>query len=588
MSPTQITPELLLEQIDNATLVSGIDLAHNDVVLVIEIQSQQFRLLELQYSTFCNFRVVMDVPLPPAAQLLNEPSEQNLDRLGKLLTNFRARQLGSKTYQLSFILGDLAQDSVVIDTLSAAFSTTFENLNDTNMIYVLPSANSLVQRFQEMDCETRNSLVIQLATLVEDGFEPRLELMDYPIYGPGQPVRDNVPLGNIQLTAPIVNEPFLLLFKEMNQYGSPTRWLYYLVIALQKQFEVIVYVNPHSQSWDIRMRTHEAMIAPPNPDFLWTGKPSVRREHDYPPLPTQIQIQTAQPNIVLVVDSTLGMRRVFEQANKSAGAEDALPPEQENNLTDFNVVAELCQTVIDSLYYIDELRYSLVTYGYKAHNSQPVEFRDLSLKQSTAPMVYPETDRFVSANEMLSFIHDHFAGLQSAAKTWHRSVDEAMHVLNQDVAWDYSDRVALWIVQGPPFEYGVNESVPVDRPGFQGKYSYRAELATMVEEKGIINIVVFVNGEFNISPYDRLYRMSVAPWKEIAGVEPDGPQTFFEIPLANSEDAQIGHDIEDAILSKAPLRQRRVIISRPSPHNPPLRIPLLHDIDDEVIYREEY
>jgi hypothetical protein len=570
MSLPIINPNALIDKLKNTMIgpfVTG------ESVLVIEASRQVFRLIELSCNAFCDFKLEVDTPIPNATRALHRENGPALYTAIDCALNSVINRNHSRTYRDAFLLGELADDHQLRQVLENKFKVLFNNLNLHGEPCSLPTTQVLRQELEAFPCETPHRLKLLYAdlNLSNDG----LEILDYELYRSGLSVEPNVPLGQVELIPPTLNEDFIVVFEEEpDDPDFAPRGVYYCLHASKPRFTLSVYFDENARDWRVRTDPSEAIIAPPNNLLRWDGEPVITRPRDTPPLPPMIEVREAYPNLVIAIESTLGMQRAYYEATNAEVSEKA---------TNFNVIVDMCRSVIQSLYPIDDLRYLLMLYG--GHRPSPPEFRNLSLKSARPVVVHlPFIDRrnpeFVNVDRIELEVDQRLPSAQTATSTWHKSVDEALHYLNNNISWDEAARLVLWIAQAPPFPYSENDEVPIDTPGFVGKHNMRQELRELVGEKNVRNIVLFINGEFEQPPFDKLYDEARNAWLEIV----DGDESrIFERSAANEPDSQLGMNLAGLLEVEAPLQSVPIIINR---SNQRLYIPLLYDVARPIKYVE--
>lgn len=569
MSLPIINPNALIDELKN-TMIGPFTTGEN--VLVVEASKQVFRMVELSFSAFCDFKLEADIPVPHAARALGRENGPSMYSALDQSLNAVANRTRNKAYRDAFVLGELADDQQLRNILETKFNVLFNNLNPNGEPRSLPVHQVLRQELEMFPCDTPHDLKLLYADL--NIHNSGLEILDYILYHAGLPVEPNVPLGEIELIAPYLNEDFIVVFEEEpNDPDFAPRGVYYCLRARKPRFKLWVYFDEQARDWRVRTDPAEAIIAPPNQLFHWEGEPVITRPRDTPPLPQMVEVRDAYPNLVIAIDSTLGMQRAFYEHNNL---------EVNPSATDFDVIVAMCRSIIDSLFPIDDLRYLLLLYG--GHRPAPPEFR--TLLKSARPVVthLPFVERrppeFVEVDRIASEIERRLPDAQTATSTWHKSVDEALHYLNNNIPWDEAARIVLWVAQAPPFPYSENDDVPIDQPGFVGKYDTQAELRELVDEKGVRNIVLFITGEFNQPPLNKLYDEARNAWLEIVGGD---ESRLFERTAADEPDSQLGMNLAGVLEVQSPLQRVPMIINR---SNQRLYMPLLYDAVRPIKYIE--
>jgi hypothetical protein len=591
MTLPEIHPLTLQDTINDR--LGGITPNVDDLLVVVDCASTAFQIAIFRYTAFCGF-------VPAGTQTLqqlnhaynNNPDPTSRQHVVKTLLEQQliTTALRAKAPIAIFAVGDLTSDRDLLTAIQQAiYGIPVIDINPGSP-HRLPHGSQLTQDLTRPPDVTPNRLTMLVAQL--EGFEENATIVptEHIIYEAWEGIDDHTRLGHeFEIIAPEINDDFILYFLETPAGSTyPTKASYYWVRAAKRVVTVRIAFDQQACDWKLLTRRGELELSPANAveDQDWTGDRVFVSTHERPMPPNGIPVTVTDgnPNLVIAIDSTLGMHLAYRQQGGRASTD--------TDETDFQVVKKLCEQIVQSLFHILEMRFLLLFYG--SHQPVPPELRKIGLPQRVGDEnrvvtflprpVRNKPLKFVDANEILKEIQTNFDNQRTATQSWHRSVDEALHALNNDVPWDYADRIVVWIGGSPPFRYAEGEDIPADEKHdtMHSKYKFDNELKVLTEQHRAHNIAIFVTGDIPTNRQD-LRDIATDAWYDI--VQGDEARLFQRVLRDEVDTLNDFTDIEAAITGAGELLVQRVAI--PQAPDDEMLLPFLYNDNRDLYFKQE-
>jgi hypothetical protein len=409
--------------------------------------------------------------------------------------------------------------------LHRAFDVSFTPLTPGDVLD-LPDRDSLKRYLNSQSGETPHALEVLAYDVEGEGQQAQLFLRPVRVYEAGTPIRFGRPLGKVALYTPALNRPLYVFFSEVPRDSSSTSPVHYVFQVNPTAHEFFATVTPEGDGWVVK----------------WSGAvclqgPERVRENELPEVPEH-RSATAHPNIVLVIESTLGMARMLRAAKSSSIS---------TTDTDFAVLKKFCDVLVRYLRNT-QARFLLMFYGddHSVEQNLPYEFSGIRNAHYARPEIsfLPEPDAdeppaFVGIDSVLQSIDSDFEEKQSVTCDWYKSLEKAAHALHE-LPWEEAERAAIWIGQSSPHTYVPEGEQPNEEQyGFNSPYDFLGELKRSTEEKQIRHLAFFVASDI---PNRSLRKEASRYWRKIGG-----DRFCLEIQLTRPEEADFEGDIAEAI-----------------------------------------
>jgi len=487
-------------------------------VIFAEVSEDYFAYADVQFSAWVGFTLVSQVAIPEWARHY-QAGLSDAEITQELVEFLRGEGIPNdmEGVVIGQVFGTLAEKFGVHKGLKAFFGVTFDPLVDGVTLVFSRQPNRLENYLAQQPCISPVNLTfLQTEVVDDDPSNPHLRIFPFPICEFGTHLDLNQYLKRFSFTAPSVNQPFNLVFRETDSADQHVRDVIYVMRATgSRQVAVWVYADRNT-GWRLQV---DNRLTPENAPY----------ELSYPLAPPQIQIREALPNITFVIESTLG---IYAKAEQERNKDTKIDPVV-LGLTQFEAVYAFYHKLLDALEWATALRFLVLFYGdseisppemghrYEAYSQQGTWFLPIDNGQP----------QFVSASELeRDLTKERFLEQQTYSVDWHKSLELAARALT-NTPWDSAERIAIWIGQSPPHPYlKKGTAAPLDLMAYTSSINFHAQLRRAREDIKVVSFACFVNNDFRIDPVVQELRVEAEDvWRKI------GVKHFYSVNLSTPD-----------------------------------------------------
>lgn len=486
-----------------------VDFLGGERIVIAEVSEDYFQFAVLQFSKWRNgFNPpYAELGLPDWAAVYD--SSDNDHELKSKLQRFLEsencpREQG--TYTRGYLLGSLAKRGGARDALLAYFSVAFQSFDGANQMHLPRQPDVLAHFLRRNPLTAPCSLTLCLTTLVFDGENPELRIMEYPIFQYGERIPNNKMIREVEFRTPAVDQPFLLILREKDEQGKFLRDKV-LELSSDRLSNHIAFFGDDLDGYSFRFRNN------PNREHVQILD---MRVHDQPLSPPQIDIDETYHTLAIVIESTLGIYAVDEEKRSGEGVENPIL----SQLTPFKNVHALYTRVLEGVQWSNSVRYLTVFYG--DDHDAPYHLIDKGAAKN--PIVFfpphPTHPTFVTHDHLTAVLDEGvFLRQQTYSADWHKSAEIAAALLTR-AEWGSGEKIVLWIGQCPPHLEESAEEDPLSIPTYRSQISFW-QMHEALTQQGVHHIALFVKNDldtlFKTNTSNGMYDQAQAHWNRVGG-----------------------------------------------------------------------